>query len=247
MKAPYSTKFYDDAAGGSLSSARAILSVLWKHYQPSSVLDVGCGNGCWLSAAGELGAAELTGIEGEWMKPEKLMNANIKLVNRNLETPGEPPGHFDLAMSVEVAEHVQASVAPSFVRLLCQASDVVLFGAAIPHQGGTSHVNEQPQSYWVSLFAREGFQPLDLFRPAVWNNERVDYWYRQNTFLFVKEGSGLPLESLAGCTPVLLDVVHPSLLGFYAKVVNEVQVNPSFGTALRALAKALLRLLGARK
>lgn len=54
---------------------------------------------------------------------------------------------FDLAMTIEVAEHLTPVRADSFVEDLTRLSDVVLFSAAIPAQGGINHVNEQWQSY----------------------------------------------------------------------------------------------------
>ena len=63
---------------------------------------------------------------------------------------------FDLVNCLEVAEHLDASRADSFVDDLCALGDVVVFSAAIPGQGGTHHVNEQFQSYWQERFRRNG-------------------------------------------------------------------------------------------
>ena len=56
------------------------------------------------------------------------------------------------SISLEVAEHLSPGRAESFISDLCQAAPVVLFGAAIPGQGGVGHLNEQWQSYWANLF-----------------------------------------------------------------------------------------------
>ena len=86
---------------------------------------------------------------------------------------------FDLAMSLEVAEHLKPATAPQFVNSLATASDAVLFSAAYSNQGGTNHFNEQPQTYWARLFAEDNFAPFDLFRPAFWGNDHVCFWYRR--------------------------------------------------------------------
>ena len=39
------------------TSARVVLGMLYQHYVPQSVIDVGCGRGAWLAAAEALGAA----------------------------------------------------------------------------------------------------------------------------------------------------------------------------------------------
>jgi hypothetical protein len=54
-------------------------------------------------------------------------------------------------------------------------------------QGGTHHVNEQWPAYWQDLFERQGYRMLDLIRREIWTNPEIQFWYRQNIFLFVVE------------------------------------------------------------
>ena len=58
---------------------------------------------------------------------------------------------------MEVAEHLPAMVADRYVDLLTHLSQVIVFTAAPPGQGGDDHVNEQPPSYWISKFQQRGF------------------------------------------------------------------------------------------
>jgi hypothetical protein len=51
---------------------------------------------------------------------------------------------FDLAASLEVAEHLSSARADGFVEHLTRLSDRVLFSAEVPGQGGYGHRNEQP-------------------------------------------------------------------------------------------------------
>jgi hypothetical protein len=91
-----------------------------------------------------------------------------------------------------------------------------MFGAAYTRQGGTNHINEQPHTYWARLFHDQGYVVFDLFRPRFWGASDVEYWYQQNTFLYVKAGHPLvehlckkqmpPLENMA-----FMDCVHPLL------------------------------------
>jgi hypothetical protein len=73
------------------------------------------------------------------------------------------------------------------VRLLTEAAPVILFSAALPGQGGTHHVNERWPGYWRDWFAGRGFVRLDPIRPRVWRDRRVEWWYQQNVYLFVKK------------------------------------------------------------
>ena len=104
------------------------------------------------------------------------------------------------AVCVEVAEHLAPSRGPALVEELCALAPNVLFSAAIPGQGGTHHLNERWQSYWASLFRKHGYEPFDIIRPRVWDNSSVEYWYRQNCLLYVK--NALPEAAM-------LDVIHP--------------------------------------
>jgi len=109
-------------------------------------------------------------------------------------------------MSVEVAEHLPHEVADGFVKLLTDHADYVVFSAAIPHQGGSRHINEQWPDYWVSRFAQKGFILHDILRWCIWNDARVQPWYRQNILLFAKAGRPV-VTPPTSVKPVR--VVHP--------------------------------------
>ena len=115
-------------------------------------------------------------------------------------------------MSLEVAEHLEEEYAAGFVKLLCDASDLVLFGAAIPAQGGHNHVNERWPSYWKALFEKNGYEIIDIIRPRIWTDNRVEWWYRQNTLLFIKSSRKVLLSRLKkefNPPSQPLDTVHP--------------------------------------
>ncbi len=203
----YGKPFYDEHSKGSLRSARILLSILHRYHDFKSVVDFGAGNGTWLRAASSCGAKELVAIEGEWVKayPRKFRGATYRYANLNARISVEKK--FDLAVSAEVAEHLDPSRGPSFVADLCRASDVVAFGAGPPREQGTGHINCRPQSYWIEQFDRRGFTCLDAFRPVVWYDKRVEPWYRQDMFLFV---AARRLRKFARIPrPSLVNVYHP--------------------------------------
>ena len=147
-----------------ISSARVILNILFKHYNPKSIVDVGCGSGSWLKVAGEMGVNSLSGIDGKWLKKDMLISNNFELITHELEEPIPVLPEYDLAISLEVAEHLPESRAESFIGDLCKLSKVVLFSAAIPNQGGDHHINEQWQSYWYGIFRDNNYKCFPGFK-----------------------------------------------------------------------------------
>jgi hypothetical protein len=212
LHAIYDDDFYHEQVDGSVRSAMIVLDNLYKIYQPCSVVEFGCGLGGWLAAAESLGAKKLKGFDGTWVDTEKLKSKQIDFSAVNLEEDIAVPEKYDLAISLEVAEHLTQERAKSYVKIICNASDVVLFGAAIPYQGGANHINEQWQSFWIELFEDEGYRCHDLIRKQIWNNTAVEFWYRQNTFLFVRKTSELNMhEQLKNHESPIFNLVHPEL------------------------------------
>lgn len=204
----YGGAFYTSRREMTLKSARRILSALHGFVPFNSVVDFGCGCGTWLSVAIEdFGVSRAFGFEGPWMTPEELDHKKIEFRAHDLERRVDFSDTVDLAISLEVAEHLSEARAPSFVGDLCAASPCVLFGAAIPGQGGVGHINEQWPSYWAKLFKECGYEPYDLIRPAVWGENDLPYWYQQNVIFYVRKDKAKDLD--LNYAPFMLDVVHP--------------------------------------
>ncbi len=231
----YNPKFYRELASAQ-ESAREILPLVLGVVKPASVVDIGCGTGNWLAIAHELGVAEILGIDGSWVKGQ-LAIPGENFLEHDLTTPLNLDRRFDLALSLEVAEHLPASSARSFVQSLSDAADVVIFSAAIPGQGGRRHLNEQWPAYWAELFADLGYQCYDFLRPKIWNNQRVTWHYAQNSLIFAREGSRHPFGE--PITP--LPLVHPIL---WSSQVARMK-NP--GKLLESLPKAILASIKPKK
>jgi hypothetical protein len=206
MQQSYSKVFYAWQRIGSHNSAKAILPIVFDAVHPNSVVDVGCGVGTWLDVARNLGA-KTVGYEGEWVKslPPAYPGLDIRAVD--LEQPLRPAETYDLAISMEVAEHLTPERADSFVADLVALAPHVLFSAAVPGQGGNNHINEQWQSFWAERFAAHGYGPRDIVRPKVWKDRRVSYWYAQNAILYSK---GFATHRAPG-----FDQVHPEHTAWY--------------------------------
>jgi SAM-dependent methyltransferase len=233
----YNPKFYREL-DATRDSARIILPMIIDLMKidllkPASIIDVGCGAGHWLAVAGELGLQDILGIDGEWALKTQLAIPREKFVEHDLRTPLMLGRKFDVALSLEVAEHLPESCAQAFVETLCGLADRVIFSAAIPGQGGRHHVNEQWPGYWAELFEKRGYDCHDILRPRIWNNPQVMWYYAQNCLIFGRRGV---LAHLGTAAPPL-SLVHPRL---WTEHVAAIQ---SPGKLLERLPKAILKRL----
>jgi hypothetical protein len=223
---PYDEAFYAEQVDGSLRSARAYLGHLFALWRPESAIDVGCGRGAWLAACGECGVKRLTGLDGAWVSPEMMLDSNIDFRQSNLREEIPAGERHDLAISLEVAEHLPSESSDGFVRTLVAHADAILFGAAYLGQPGRDHVNTRPHSFWANKFLAQGYHLFDFFRPTFWSDNEVDPWYRQNTFLYVRPSHPLHAALIAaGQAPLqdarFVDCIHPWL---YGGMLEQVQV-----------------------
>ena len=139
----YDRVFYEGHADKARSSAEAIVPVVMELVAPTSVVDLGCGLGTWLATFGRHGVHDYLGVDGEWVERGMLEIAEDRFRTAQLDRPFRLDRRFDLAVSLEVAEHLPEHAASGFVDTLVRLAPCVLFSAAIPHQGGLRHLNEQ--------------------------------------------------------------------------------------------------------
>ncbi|MBK7870830.1 MAG: class I SAM-dependent methyltransferase [Saprospiraceae bacterium] len=150
-----------------LKDPNEIVPILYKVLNPQKVIDVGCGLGTFIRCFKECGAEKIIGIDGGWVD-KSLLFQNIsepEFIEVDLERPFNIPEKFDLAISLEVAEHLSPNCADIFIKNLTQLSNVIVFSAAIPGQGGQNHVNEQWPDYWIKKFNTHGYIVHDVLRP----------------------------------------------------------------------------------
>jgi SAM-dependent methyltransferase len=181
---PYTSAFFDTIRAGSRRSAHAVIPTVLHLIRPKSVVDVGCGDGAWLSVFQELGVKEAFGLDGDYVDRRLLQIPQDQFRATDLSLPFRLPRTFDLAVSLEVAEHLPRRSAADFIASLTRLAPVVLFSAAIPFQGGTHHLNEQWPDYWAALFELHGYLTIDCIRGRIWGNRQVEWFYAQNILLF---------------------------------------------------------------
>jgi hypothetical protein len=248
----YTPEFFSWALERTRSSAEAIVPLVIERVGPRSVVDFGCGIGIWLDAFARHGIGDYLGADGPWVPREALQIPPERFVATQLDEAVRLGRRFDLAVALEVAEHLPEHRAKRFVRNLVDHADCVLFSAAIPHQGGTDHLNEQWPDYWAVLFAEHGYVAVDAIRPQIWSNSAVLPFYRQNVLIFATP------EFIATRPPLIRDrdrtvdgqlaLVHPDLMSSIAANPGEHVRRPSarelmLGELLTALPSAVARSL----
>lgn len=230
----YTADWFRGHSQGAFSSAREVLPLAFKVLPHDLVVDVGCGLGMWLSAATRLGASRVVGIDGDYVDRSQLAIQDFRAADLTL--PLDIEEKFDLALSLEVAEHLPAASAEQFVTTITSLAPTVIFSAAVPMQGGNHHINEQWPGYWSALFRKRGFHCYDSLRRAIWMNEAIEAWYRQNILVY----SAVPIpawETSRVDDP--LPLVHPAYMR---------DAPPSFGfkTAVRSLPRLALTAIRGR-
>lgn len=240
MSAPYGNDFFDDVDATSASSAAVVVPILVDAFAPTSVVDVGCGRGQWLAEFRARGV-EVTGLDGDYV-PRSSLVINPRFFRPvDLSVPS-PSGRHDLALCLEVAEHLDPAAADGLVAVLAASAPVVVFSAAVPGQGGTRHLNEQWPGYWQAKFAVHGMARYDWLGRAVWRDDRIAWWYRQNVTVYATEQAGRDHPVLATSRPVPpdpdLEVVRVSTVARLAE--------PTVSRALSSLGSAVVRSVRSR-
>ena len=210
----------NEAGATTESSAHIVLRLLFESIPVSSVVDVGCGVASWLCAAIELGIDDVVGLDGRYVDAQHLMIDPTRF--RACDLQAGPLRHslavqrsFDFAMCLTVAEHLSNDRAESFIGELCDLSDLILFSAAIPGQGGTHRLNEQWPSYWNGLFVSRGFTCFDVLRFRLWQEGACEWWYLQSLLLFARRETVSFTKAARLGPPVAappLPLLHPRAL-----------------------------------
>ncbi len=212
----YDRQFYDEIRETSRHAARTIVPMVIDLAGPiSSVVDIGCGNGIWLSVWREHGATRVLGLDGNHVDREMLEIPVEDFIAADLseDLPLPRDRQHDLAMTLEVVEHLPNERAESIVDELVALAPIVLFSAAIPGQLGEGHINEEWQHIWAERFERRGYRTLDPIRSEIWRNSAISWWYQQNILMFAFDEAITASPRLADAADAVdrrrLSIVHP--------------------------------------
>jgi len=238
----YEKDFFDRQVPGALRSARIIVPIVLDLVAVESVIDIGCGYGAWLLVFQEHGVREIQGVDGLYVDSSKLLIDPLHFVGTDLTRPLIAGRCYDLAVCLEVVEHLPTRSGFSLIDTLTAAAPVVLFSAAIPGQGGVGHINEQWPCYWERLFAERGYVRLDPIRSRILNDSRIDWWYRQNIVLYVSKEAvarSKRLQEEETLARIRLEILHGAIVDRFTSLKGILREVPS--AARRAIQRRLYR------
>lgn len=181
----YDKVFFDAITEESIRSAQRCVPDLINLIKPNSVVDVGCGRAAFLHVFEEAGIGDVLGLDGDYVDQTSLLIDPAKFIATDLQNVQKIERCFDLAICLEVAEHIPPKNNMQLIKFLTSLAPAVWFSAALPGQGGTDHINEQWPDYWASLFKTFGMTACDCLRPRWLNDEAVSWWYSQNSILYL--------------------------------------------------------------
>ena len=211
----YTSEFFQLIHPATNLSAMTVIPLVLELYRPGSVVDVGCGLGGWLAAFQACGVEDILGIDGDYVDRKKLDIAPEHFKAIDISMPFTLDRTYDLAVCLEVAEHLAPEHAIDFVESLTRLAPVILFSAAIPWQRGTNHLNEQWPDYWTQKFRAKGFLAVDVIRKKIWSRDDIPAYYRQNILLLCSEqilaSNNVLNEAVQATNQDMLSIVHPQI------------------------------------
>lgn len=211
----YNEKFFQNEEKSAQKTSAIVFPYILERIRPKSVVDFGCGTGEWLGVAKKsVYVKKVVGIDGEYAKKNTILDEH-EFIAWDLNTEIQLGEKYDLAVSLEVVEHLKQTSEEIFVGNLVRHADIILFSAAIPYQGGKYHINEQYPTYWERMFNKFGYVMCDCVRNVFWDMIGVDVWYKQNMFLVCKSGMEQEIMEKFYSDNHIKDIVHPEYWEYY--------------------------------
>jgi hypothetical protein len=182
----YNEWFFEEVKKSEMASSLNFANIVQKHLKFKSIIDVGCGSAIYLKAFNELKYDDVIGYDGSEFAVITSLLPDKTFVY-DLRKPLILERKYDLAICIEVAEHIEEIHAKTLVDSLCRSSDIILFTAATIGQGGYGHINEQNHEYWIELFKQKEFKYnkklSDTMRKEMYDCDVV-WWIPKNLMIY---------------------------------------------------------------
>ena len=125
---------------------------IWEYFNPESVIDFGCANGLHLAEFTKMGVNTF-GIEGAAAFANEIQKNNWygQYLIQDMREPFNLGKKYDLAICIEVLEHLEEKYADIAIRNICKHATSFLITASDIEKGDV-HCNAQSKKYWVQKF-----------------------------------------------------------------------------------------------
>ncbi len=131
-----------------------------------SILELGCASGFFTEGFLKAGI-DIFAVEGTHAGNRRTLARGVpqeRLLQHDLRLPLNLNRTFDMVICTEVAEHIECPLSGVLVANIVNHARVAWFSFEEPSTNDAHyhHCNEQPEKFWLNLFAFYGLDPIRL-------------------------------------------------------------------------------------
>ncbi len=184
----FSADFHSTIEREETPQANRLADYIASRMRPSCYLDFGCSSGIYLRAIKQrLPEIHSAGFEFSEAAIQNSVCSDIQQTDLTLPLNLEKR-EGTLGLCLEVLEHISDDHWRQVIENITKLSDVIIFSAAVPGQGGVGHINCRPKIDWIRRFHSLGWVvDYDRTRDIV-NYMKSGYhmgWFVNNAVVFV--------------------------------------------------------------
>lgn len=154
----YSVDYYSKLNRDEVKQAQALADIVVELFNPRLVIDFGCATGLYLKPFIDKGI-QVQGYElsSNALDPSVCITPDsIRVVD--LRIPIDFGRSYDVAICLEVLEHIKKQYSTQAVANICRSSNTLVVSTARPGQPGEHHHTLEPREWWLEEFRKYGFK-----------------------------------------------------------------------------------------